>query len=110
MIRQSANLAAFVTAMFTGDLELIRRSMEDHIIEPQRKHLIPHFDELKDLALTLGALGCSISGSGPAIFALCQEKTNAHEIAIALQKTAEVNGMPSRSFVGGINNEGVMLK
>jgi homoserine kinase len=43
------------------------------IIEPQRKVLIPGFDQVKQAAITNGALGCSISGAGPTIFAWCEE-------------------------------------
>ena len=57
----------------TGDLRLIRESLEDVIIEPQRKVLIPGFQEVKDAALRNGALGCSISGAGPTVFAWCEE-------------------------------------
>ena len=74
VIWQSANLAGFLTGCFTGDLRLIRESLEDVIIEPQRKVLIPGFDAVKDGAMKNGALGCSISGAGPTIFAWCEEQ------------------------------------
>src|SRR5262245_32848139 len=73
VIWQSANLAGFLTGCFTGDLRLIRESLEDVIIEPQRKVLIPGFQAVKDAALKQGALGCSISGAGPTVFAWCEE-------------------------------------
>jgi homoserine kinase len=110
MIQQGANLGSFVIGMHNGDLDLIRRSMEDVVIEGQRKHLIPHFDRIKDTALRLGALGCSISGAGPAIFALCQEKLQATEIAAAMQRVYDDHHLESRTFVGGINPEGTVLK
>ncbi|HKE95955.1 MAG TPA: homoserine kinase [Povalibacter sp.] len=74
VIWQSANLAGFLTGCFTGDLRLIRESLEDVIIEPQRKVLIPGFQQVKDAAMSNGALGCSISGAGPTIFAWCEER------------------------------------
>ena len=110
MVRQTANAGAFVLAMQNGDLDLIRRSMHDHVIEHQRKHLIPHFDIVKETALNMGALGCSISGAGPAIFALCQEKLMATEIAAAMQKIYDDKKLPCRSFTGGINHEGTIVK
>ncbi len=73
VIWQSANLAGFLTGCFTGDLRLIRESLEDVIIEPQRKVLIPGFQAVKDGAIARGALGCSISGAGPTVFAWCDE-------------------------------------
>lgn len=110
MVRQSANLGAFVIGMYNGDLDLIRRSLEDVVIEPQRKHLIPHFDTLKETAMKLGALGCSISGAGPAVFALCQEKLQATEIAAAMQRVYDDHKLPARSFVGGLHQEGTILQ
>jgi homoserine kinase len=73
VIWQSANLAGFLTGCFTGDLQLIRESLEDVIIEPQRKALIPGFQAVKEGAMGHGALGCSISGAGPTVFAWCEE-------------------------------------
>jgi homoserine kinase len=73
VIWQSANLAGFLTGCFTGDLRLIRESLEDVIIEPQRKVLIPGFEQVKQAAMHHGAMGCSISGAGPTIFAWCEE-------------------------------------
>lgn len=110
MVRQAANLGAFVIGMHHGDLELIRRSMQDHVIEEQRKHLIPHFVTLKDTAIKLGALGCSISGAGPAVFALCQEKLQATEMAAAMLKVYDDHSLEARSFVGRIHQEGTVLK
>jgi len=110
MVRQTANLGSFVLGMNNSDLDLIRRSLEDIIIEPQRKHLIPHFDKIKDTAMSLGALGCSISGAGPAIFALCQEKTLAAEIATAMMKIYMDEKIDARSFVAGMNQDGTILK
>ena len=51
MVQQSANLASMVIAMYRGDEQLVGRAMNDVVIEPQRKQLIPHFDEVKNAAL-----------------------------------------------------------
>jgi homoserine kinase len=66
---QTANLAGFISGCYTNDLDLIRASLEDVVIEPQRQALIPGFQEVRQAALAQGALGCSISGAGPAMFA-----------------------------------------
>ncbi len=110
MVKQSANLGAFVMGMQNSDLDLIRRSMQDLVIEPQRSHQIPHFSAVQKTALERGALGCSMSGAGPAIFALCQEKLQAQDISEAMQKVYTNNGLEAISFVAGINHEGVMKK
>lgn len=110
MVRQAANLGSFVIGMHNSNLELVKRSMEDLVIEAQRKHLIPHFDIIKETALKLGALSCSISGAGPAIFALCQEKLMATGIAEAMKQLYDQHKLGSRSFVGAFNQEGTVLK
>ena len=69
VIWQTANLAGFLAGCFTNDLRLIGESLNDVIIEPQRRVLIPGFDAVKQAAMAAGALGCSISGAGPTVFA-----------------------------------------
>lgn len=73
VIWQQANLAGFVAGCFTSDLSLIAASLEDVMIEPQRKALIPGFQVVKDAAMSSGALGCSISGAGPTMFAWAED-------------------------------------
>lgn len=66
---QTANLAGFISGCYTNDLDMIRASLEDVVIEPQRQALIPGFQEVRRAAMEAGALGCSISGAGPTTFA-----------------------------------------
>ena len=66
---QTANLAGFISGCYTNDLDLIRASLEDVVIEPQRQALIPGFQDVRRAAMEAGALGCSISGAGPTVFA-----------------------------------------
>jgi homoserine kinase len=66
---QTAHLAGFISGCYTDDLDMIRASFEDVVIEPQRAALIPGFQEVRRGAMEAGALGCSISGAGPSMFA-----------------------------------------
>ncbi|MBM4192649.1 MAG: homoserine kinase [Gammaproteobacteria bacterium] len=66
---QTANLAGFLSGCYTNDLELIREGLNDVVIEPQRRQLIPGFSAVRAAAMASGALGCSISGAGPTMFA-----------------------------------------
>ena len=72
VIAQTGNLGSLVAGLYKTDFDLIGRSLEDHIIEPQRASLIPHFYDIKEIALKQGASGFSISGAGPSMFAICQ--------------------------------------
>jgi homoserine kinase len=66
---QTANLAGFISGCYTDDIDMLRESFEDVVIEPQRAALIPGFGDVRGAALAAGAIGCSISGAGPTVFA-----------------------------------------
>ena len=82
---QTANLAGFISGCYTNDLDMIRASFEDVVIEPQRQALIPGFAEVRLAAMQAGALGCSISGAGPALFAWALAK-DAHRVLEAMRR------------------------
>jgi homoserine kinase len=84
-VRQWGNLGALVAALFTNDLGLLGRSLEDVVAEPRRASLVPGFHEVKQAALAAGALGCSLSGSGPSIFALAPSLEAARRAGDAMQ-------------------------
>lgn len=107
-IEQSGNLAGLIVGLFTSDFELIRRSLKDVIIEPQRARLIPRFYEVKEAALEAGALGCSISGAGPSVFALSANAAIAEEVGEAMRRIFADAGIPNDLFVSPINQEGAI--
>ena len=72
-VTQSANLAGLVAGCYTSDVELLRAALHDVVIEPQRAGLIPGFEAARAAALAAGAIGCSISGAGPTVFAWALE-------------------------------------
>jgi homoserine kinase len=83
---QTANLAGFISGCYTNDLDMLRESFEDVVIERQRAALIPGFGEVRRAALSAGALGCSIAGAGPAVFAWSlQEYASAVSEAMVLE-------------------------
>lgn len=108
VIWQSANLAGFLTGCFTSDLQLIRESLQDVIIEPQRQVLIPGFQAVKQGALGNGALGCSISGAGPTIFAWCEQQ-DAHRIRDAMVAGFTAAGMGSDAWISTLDAVGARV-
>ncbi|MEM9547957.1 MAG: homoserine kinase [Bacteroidota bacterium] len=108
-ILQSGNLGGFIIGMYNSDFELIKRSLEDLIIEPQRSKLIPCFYELKEAALANGALGFSISGAGPSMFALCNNSLVAENIIESANKIYGDVNIEIQTFHSAINNEGAFL-
>ncbi|MEO0732502.1 MAG: homoserine kinase [Bacteroidota bacterium] len=108
-ISQTGSLASFITALYTNDLPLLGRSLHDHIVEPQRKQLITGFDDVKQAAMARGALGCSISGAGPSVFALCDSGYLAQAVGQGMQESFAQQGITSQLYVSPINEEGVVV-
>jgi len=105
-IEQWSNLAGLITGLITHDYDLIGRSLKDTLIEPIRSLLIPGFDAVKAAALERNALGCSISGSGPSIFALCRGEEHARDVGSAMQLAMNTYGLGSDLYVSAINAVG----
>jgi len=105
-ITQWGNVGGIVAGLMKGDYQLIGRSLQDVIVEPYRAKLIPGFYKVKQSALDTGALGCSISGAGPSIFALCQGDETAFKVGIAMQRAFLNEGIASKRFVSTINTHG----
>ena len=106
-VQQWANLGALVDGLHRSDFDLISRSLVDSIAEPKRAPLIPGLASIKKAAMDAGALGCSISGSGPSIFALCRDRATADRVAPAM--TAAVTaaiGVTSQTYVSSISTRG----
>lgn len=106
-IAQWGNVGALISGLHTSDYELIGRSLQDEIVEPLRGKFIPHFEEIKKVALKNGALGSGISGSGPSIFALSKGNEIAENVANAMRKIYSNTEIAFDIHVCKINSEGV---
>ena len=103
-IQQMANTTALAHAFATADGELLRRALDDRYAEPRRAPLIPRFHEVKRAALDAGAFGCSISGSGPTLFAIAADESAARTCAEAMERAF---GEVAAVHVAPIAKEGV---
>lgn len=108
-ITQWANLASLVHALHTNDYELIRRSLEDVVVEPHRSQLIPCFSEVKLASLNKGALGCGISGSGPSIFVLSKGIETAKKVEQAMREVYSKTDIGFNTYVSKINIKGMKI-
>ncbi|HEX6069576.1 MAG TPA: homoserine kinase [Longimicrobiaceae bacterium] len=108
-VEQAGNLAGFIHGCFTNDLELIRRSFHDVIVEPHREPLIPGFGAARDAAIAAGALGCSISGAGPSVFAWCAGEPGAAEVRAALTGAFAAAGVGTDAWVSPVNAPGAYV-
>jgi homoserine kinase len=93
-VHQSAQVGAIVAAAFLSDLKLLGRAIDDRIAEPARAPLLDGFREAKAAALSAGALGCSISGSGPTSFALVGDESVGARVAAAMERAYAAAGVP----------------
>ncbi len=109
-IRNWSNLGALIAALANGDYDLVSRSLEDTIVEPVRKSLIPKFDEIKAASSSCGALGGGISGSGPSIFMLCKTQSDAENVERSMSDVFRQTGMDFNTYVTKIHSEGVRVK
>lgn len=109
-IRQWANLGAFVDALHRGDFALLSRSLEDAIAEPRRAPLVPGLAAIKQAATDAGALGCSLSGSGPSLFALCRGLETAERVAASMAHAVKqhIGGAP-QTYISTIAPHGAQV-
>jgi len=106
---QQGYLAGFIAACAANDIDLIRKTLKDVVIEPQRSAAVSCFVDVKAAALHAGALGCSLSGSGPSIFALA-EHHHAHNIASAMELACRTAGIECQSWVSPMTAPGAYVE
>jgi homoserine kinase len=109
-VTQWGNVAGLIAGLYKSDYQLIARSLKDTIIEPKRAKLIPGFYELKQAALDSGAVGCSISGSGPSVFALSEGKARAEAVYNAFNEVYKNKGIDYNLFVSKIGKQGSRIQ
>ncbi len=104
-LSQQGYLAGFLTACATNDIDLIGKSLKDVIIEPQRAENVSCFAAVREAAQRGDALGVSLSGSGPSIFALCRDNA-ARNLAVAMEQACRGLGIDCQSWVSPLDAAG----
>ncbi len=108
VVWQCANLAGFISGCYTDDLAMLRDAFADVVIEPQRQALIPGFADVQRAAMQGGAIGCSISGAGPTVFAWCEE-ASATGIRDGMVSAFRAHGLESDDWISQIGNDGARV-
>ncbi len=108
-ITQWANVGGLIAGLYDADYQLIANSLQDIIVEPHRKNLIPWFDDTKSAAIKSGALGAGISGSGPTIFALCKGDEAQESVFEAMKSTYDAVEIPFHIYKSEINKVGIKI-
>ncbi|MEX0995398.1 MAG: homoserine kinase [Balneolaceae bacterium] len=105
-VSQWGNVGALVAGLYRKDFDLIGRSLSDAIIEPTRSFLIPGFEEMKQASLQAGALGFSISGAGPSVFALSTSGETARRIGEETGKVLDHLELEYDVYISEVNRMG----
>lgn len=108
-ITQWGNVGGLISGLHSNDYDLIGRSLVDVVIEPIRSILIPGYADVKEASLKAGALGCSISGSGPSIFTLCKGEESARAVESVMGEVYKDYGVDFDIHVSQVNPEGARI-
>ena len=105
----AGNLASLVEALHSQDRALLARCLRDPLVEVHRAPLVPGFRAAQAAAKSLGALGCSLSGSGPSVFAVAEDEGQAGAIAEAIRDAFQDAGLESRGWICTLDPEGARV-
>ncbi|WP_251980163.1 homoserine kinase [Salinibacter ruber] len=108
-VRQTAHLGAFVAGCYRDDLALIGRALRDFIVEPHRAALVPGFQDVQDAARAHDALGCSLSGAGPTLFAWCEGPDQAERVRDAMVEAFAQHDVSTEAWISPIPSEGARV-
>ena len=108
-VRQWGNVGGLVAGLYSGNIGLVGRAMQDHVAEPYRKQFIPEFDVLREKVLADGALAFNISGSGPSVFALCDHRSTAETASRSMKDHFTSHGIGCEVYVVKVSNKGAKL-
>lgn len=99
VIRNVSNASTIVAGFILKDTKMIAKGVDDVIVEPARKHLIPGFDAVKSKALKSGALAVTISGAGPSMISFLNTRKNGKLVAHSMAAGFKESKIKSRTFV-----------
>lgn len=108
-VRQWGNVGGLVAGLYSEDYELISRSLEDFVAEPRRAALIPGFAGMKESAMSGGALGAGISGSGPSVFALCRGEAAARAVKDSMSRVMRGEGVGFKAYLSPVSSHGAVI-
>jgi len=100
----AGHFGLFMTAILTGQVQMLGLAMEDRLHQPYRTPLVPGLQEVMAAARAQGALGSCLSGAGPSVFAFCNRADE--EIAEAMKNTWRRVGIKAEVFRLNISLEG----
>ena len=106
---QLTNIATFVHSLHTSNIDLMKRSLNDHLVQNQRESFFPYFKKIKRISYKMGSMCCSISGSGPSIFSLVSDYKLAEKIKLEIDKELEKMNIKFNSYLSTFGSKGVRV-
>lgn len=103
VVRHGGHLAQLVLGLERADAALIRHGLHDVLVEPRRAPLVPGFAQVKAAALDHGALGASLSGAGPAVFAWFDSRAAAEAALPAMRAGFTDLGIAASAWVSPVD-------
>lgn len=71
-----SRVSLLITSLANGSFDLLKYALNDKLHQPYRGMLIPDFHKIMEQCNALGSYGTFLSGAGPTIMALVDEKNN----------------------------------
>jgi homoserine kinase len=102
-------VASVVAGLLKQDVHLFGRGIQDRLVEPFRSSLIPGFHTVKAAALDAGAMGCTISGSGPSIFAVTADEHTARVVGDRMREGFLKHELDSQIRIAVMDHQGTRL-
>ncbi|MBN7572515.1 MULTISPECIES: homoserine kinase [Clostridium] len=100
--------AALMVACFSsGKYELLRYACKDAFHQNYRSKLIPGFEEVYNKSYELGALACYLSGAGPTIMAIIDEKDE--RFSNKLKEFLQIKGLEWNILELSLDNAGATI-
>jgi len=99
LTKNLANACVMVSGFFLQDTKLLANGINDIIVEPARKGLIPGYDNVKLNAYHSGALAVTISGAGPSMIAFTNSAKNASKIGRSMEQGFAESKVVSSAYV-----------
>ncbi|HEY2614888.1 MAG TPA: homoserine kinase [Chthoniobacterales bacterium] len=104
-VESCRNACAITAAFASREYEALSGLFDDHLHQPFRKKLIPFFDETVAAAISAGALGAFLSGSGSTICAVSLRSPE--EISRAMVTAARSKN--AKTIITSADNRGVRI-
>ena len=99
IITNISNASTIVAGFAYKDVEMIAKGIDDKIVEPARKKMIPGFDKVKEKAINAGALALTISGAGPSIISILKTDSHSNSIMEAIKEGFAESKIESKVYL-----------